>query len=466
MLFSQYKNRSDYSFRFEVAPLSITVAILMVQFFIFKDYTPHVPLIIGICITGIFMALKGRKWAEMEKNMYRVMKVALPTTIIILCVGMMIAASIAAGTVQTVLKFGLDIISPSIFLPATCILTTIVSLATGTSWGTLGTVGLAMLGIGDALGIPNYWTIGAICSGSFFGDKMSPLSDTTGIAASTVGVDLFEHIKNMSYTTIPALLLTAAALVWAVPDVVSGSLNSVQKLSGQLQASGLVHGYALLPFAVLVVLALFKVDAILTMLATIAVSIAITFVHTPLSAGQLGGWLFAGFKPEHVGEGIAKLVSRGGLESMFFTQTVVMLALSLGGLLFALGIVPALLDAMRRFLTNAGRATFCVAMTSVGVNILIGEQYLSILLAGETFKPVYAKLGLHPRNLSRTLEDAGTVINPLVPWSVCGVFIAKVLGVSVLSYLPYAFFCYLCLILTVLFGFTGVTLSKVETAQE
>ena len=167
-----------------------------------------------------------------------------------------------------------------------------------------------------------------------------------------------------------------------------------------------------------------------------------------------------------MGEGIAKLVSRGGLESMFFTQTVVMLALSLGGLLFALGIVPALLDAMRRFLTNAGRATFCVAMTSVGVNILIGEQYLSILLAGETFKPVYAKLSLHPRNLSRTLEDAGTVINPLVPWSVCGVFIAKVLGVSVLSYLPYAFFCYLCLILTVLFGFTGFTLSKVETAQE
>ena len=337
-------------------------------------------------------------------------------------------------------------------------------LVTGLLIGTV--IGVAFMGMSEAFHAVPAITAGAVVSGAFFGDKMSPLSDTTGIAASTVGVDLFEHIKNMSYTTIPALLLTAAALVWAVPDVVSGSLNSVQKLSGELQASGLVHGYALLPFAVLVVLALFKVDAILTMLATIAVSIAITFTHTPLSAGQLGGWLFAGFKPEHVGEGIAKLVSRGGFESMFFTQTVVMLALSLGGLLFALGIVPALLDAMRRFLTNAGRATFCVAMTSVGVNILIGEQYLSILLAGETFKPVYAKLGLHPRNLSRTLEDAGTVINPLVPWSVCGVFIAKVLGVSVLSYLPYAFFCYLCLILTVLFGFTGVTLSKVETEQK
>ena len=236
------------------------------------------------------------------------------------------------------------------------------------------------------------------------------------------------------------------------------------ELSRQLQESGLVHAYALIPFALLVALALFKVNAILTMLATIAASVAITFLHTKPDLAQLGGWLFAGYKPEHAGEGIVKLVSRGGLESMFFTQTVVMLALSLGGLLFALGIVPALLDAMRRFLTGAGRATFSVALTSVGVNVLIGEQYLSILLAGETFKPVYEKLGLHPRNLARTLEDAGTVINPLVPWSVCGVFIAKVLGVSVIAYLPYAFFCYLCLLLTLLSGFTGLTISQTDKA--
>ena len=307
-------------------------------------------------------------------------------------------------------------------------------------------------------------TAGAVVSGAFFGDKMSPLSDTTGIAAATVGIDLFEHIKNMAYTTVPALLLTAAFLVWAVPPVGHGSLNGVAELSRQLQESGLVHAYALIPFALLVALALFKVNAILTMLATIAASVAITFLHTKPDLAQLGGWLFAGYKPEHAGEGIVKLVSRGGLESMFFTQTVVMLALSLGGLLFALGIVPALLDAMRRFLTGAGRATFSVALTSVGVNVLIGEQYLSILLAGETFKPVYEKLGLHPRNLARTLEDAGTVINPLVPWSVCGVFIAKVLGVSVIAYLPYAFFCYLCLLLTLLSGFTGLTISQTDKA--
>ena len=196
------------------------------------------------------------------------------------------------------------------------------------------------------------------------------------------------------------------------------------------------------------------------MIATIAASVGMTYLHSAPNMAQLGGWFFGGFKAEHAAEGITKLVSRGGLESMFFTQTVVILALSLGGLLFALGVMPTLLDAMRRFLTNTGRATFSVALSSVGVNVLIGEQYLSILLAGETFKPVYHKLGLHPKNLSRTLEDAGTVINPLVPWSVCGVFIAKALGVSVVDYLPFSFFCYLCLLLTLVFGYTGLTLSR------
>ena len=228
----------------------------------------------------------------------------------------------------------------------------------------------------------------------------------------------------------------------------------------QLEASGLVHAYSLIPFAVLVVLAVRRVNAVVAMLATIAAAVAVTYLHSSPNLATLGSWFYGGFKLEGGFEHIGRLVSRGGLESMFFTQTIVILGLSLGGLLFTLGIIPSLLDGVRRFLTSAGRATACVAATSVGVNVLIGEQYLSILLAGETFKPVYDKLGLHPRNLSRTLEDAGTVINPLVPWSVCGAFIAKTLGVPVLDYLPYAFFCYLSLLLTLVFGWTGITLSK------
>ena len=232
----------------------------------------------------------------------------------------------------------------------------------------------------------------------------------------------------------------------------------------QLQASGLVHGYTLLPFAVLIVLAMRRVNAIYTIIITIAVSLVLTYLHSSPSIEQLGGYFFNGYAPPEGTDlgNVAKLISRGGIGSMFFTQTIVILALSLGGLLNALGILPALLSGIGHMLVNAGRATFTVAATSLGVNVLIGEQYLSLLLAGNTFKPIYERLGLHPRNIARTVEDAGTVTNPLVPWSVCGVFIHHALGVPVIEYLPYAFFCYLSLLLTLVFGFTGFTLSKNE----
>ena len=277
-----------------------------------------------------------------------------------------------------------------------------------------------------------------------------------------MGIDLFEHIRNMMYTTVPAWLISAAVYLWLLPAVAPHDLNGVVGFRQQLEGSGLVHLYALLPFVLLLGMALMKIDAIVTLMATIFLALGLTYFHSTPSLAELGQWFFKGPSfPEAWGD-IAKLLSRGGVESMFFTQTIVILGLSFGGLLFALGVIPALLDGIRSFLTTTGRATFSVAATAVGVNTLIGEQYLSILLSGETFKPVYEKLHLHPRNLSRTLEDAGTVINPLVPWSVCGVFIFNVLGVPVWHYLPYAIFCYMSLVLTLVFGWTGVTLSRVE----
>ena len=254
---------------------------------------------------------------------------------------------------------------------------------------------------------------GRDCFGRIFGDKMSPLSDTTGISASIVGIDLFEHIKNMMYTTIPAWLISAALMLWLLPNVAAHDMNSVESFRSQLEATGLVHTYSLIPFVLLVVLAMMRTNAVIAMLFTVIVAVAVTYLHSTPDLRQLGSWFYGGYKLEgEAFKDVAKLISRGGLESMFFTQTIVILGMSLGGLLFALGVIPSLLEAIRTFLTNAGRATFSVAMTSVGVNFLIGEQYLSILLSGETFKPVYDKLGLHSRNLSRTLEDAGTVINP------------------------------------------------------
>lgn len=266
----------------------------------------------------------------------------------------------------------------------------------------------------------------------------------------------------MLYTTVPAWLLTAICFWFLTGNVAQADLGEAVAMQQQLTASGLVHGIALLPFVVLIVLAVLKVNAIYTIVATVAVSLLITYSHSSPTLAQLGGWFFGGYKPaEGVDLGaVGKLVSRGGMESMFFTQTIVFLALSLGGLLNGLGILPALLQGIIGFLTNVGRATATAAATAFGINFLVGEQYLSLMLTGNTFKPLYDKLNLHPRNLSRTIEDAGTVINPLVPWGVYGVFLAGILGVPVIDYVPYAFFCWFSLLLTLIYGFTGFTISK------
>ena len=446
------------------AVMALQIAVMGVGI-IALGWVPHLAILLSIVLLLLYGRVRGVLWQAMSKRMAASVEQGMGAVYLFFFIGLLVSALMMSGAIPTLMYYGFNLISPQYFYLSAFLLCSLVGVAIGSSLTTCATVGVAFMGMGEAFGASAAVTAGAVVSGAFFGDKMSPLSDTTTIAAATVGVDLFEHIKNMGYTTIPAMLLSAAAFTFLVPGLHSGSLDQVLRLQQHLAQSGLVHLWSLLPFALLVLMAMRKIDAVATMIAVVLLSVGLTYVYSAPSLQQLGGWFFAGFTIDGIPEDIAKLVSRGGLESMFFTQTVVILALSLGGLLFALGVVPALLAAMQRFLISAGRATFTVALTGVGVNVLIGEQYLSLLLAGETFKPIYRKLGLHPRNLSRTLEDAGTVINPLVPWSVCGVFIAKVLGVPVLAYLPFAFFCYLSLLLTLLFGFTGVTLSKQDAPE-
>ena len=426
--------------RKEAFAVAAAVVAAMGYTIIALGWLPHMTIIAAITALLVYGLLRGLKYEDMQRGMVASLSQSMGAVYLFFFIGLMVSALMMSGSIPTLMYYGFGFISPKYFYLSAFVLSSLIGVSIGSSLTTCATVGVAFIGMGEAFHADLAMTAGAIVSGAFFGDKMSPLSDTTGISASIVGIDLFEHIKNMAYTTVPAWILTALFTGWLLPAAAANDLNSTAVFRQQLEASGLVHGYSLIPFALLVVLAVRRVNAIVAMIATIAVSVVITYLHSTPDFG--------------------KLVSRGGLESMFFTQTIVILGLSLGGLMFSLGIIPSLLEGMRRFLTTSGRATASVAATSVGVNVLIGEQYLSILLSGETFKPVYDKLGLHPRNLSRTLEDAGTVINPLVPWSVCGVFIANALGVPVLNYLPYAFFCYLSLILTLLFGWTGLTLSK------
>ena len=446
--------------------LLITIAIVAVMgvTMIGFGWVPHISIVLVLCGLFAYGQLKGLHFGAMQARMAKGVVSGIGAIYLFFFVGLLVSALMMSGAIPTLMYYGFDLISPRMFYLSAFVLCSVIGVALGSGFTTCATAGVAFIGMAPAFSANPAIVAGAVVSGALFGDKMSPLSDTTGIAASIVGIDLFEHISNMMYTTVPAWLLSAALFWLLTGDVAHADLGNITAMQQQLIQSGLVHWYALLPFVVLVVLALRKVNAIYTMIATIMAALVVTYLHSSPTLSQLGGWFFSGYKPaEGLDLGtVGKLVSRGGMESMFFSQTIIILALSLGGLLGGLGVLSALLDGITHWLTNTWRATFAAAMTATGINVLIGEQYLSLLLTGNTFQPLYQRLRLHPRNLSRTIEDAGTVINPLVPWGVYGVFLAGILGVPVIDYVPYAFFCYLSLLLTLVFGFTGITISKLD----
>lgn len=447
----------------KAALIAVVMILVLGVTMITWGWVPHLSLILVIIGLLLFGLVNRLKFEDMQAQMAKGVNTGIGAIYLFSFIGLLVSALMMAGTIPTLIYYGFEVLSPSTFYLSAFILASVIGVALGSGFTTCATVGVAFLGMANAFDANPAIVAGAVVSGALFGDKMSPLSDTTSIAASIVGIDLFEHIKNMMYTTIPAWLITAV-IFWGLSGQGGSNLSEVATLQQQLTDSGLVHGYSLIPFIVLIALAVMKVNAIYTISASIATALIITFMHSSPSLSDLGGWFFAGYKPaEGLDLGaVGNMLSRGGLQSMFFSQILVILALSLGGLLHALGILPALLDGARHLLTKASRGVAAAALTACGINVLVGEQYLSLLLTGSTFLPEYKRLGLHPKNLARTIEDAGTVINPLIPWGVYGVFLAGVFGLPVVAYLPYAFFCYLSLILTLVYGFTGFTISHLE----
>jgi len=413
---------------------------------------PNMVLHIPVLITIIFLLLYGItnkvKFSLLQESMIQSVSTSMGAVFLFFFIGILVSILMMSGAIPTLMFLGLNVISTKVFYLSSFLITAIIGMAIGSSLTTVATLGVALMGMSNAFNLNPAITAGAIVSGSFFGDKMSPLSDTTGIAASIVGVDLFDHIKNMMYTTVPAFIISSIAFGLLSPWNKLGDISTVEQFKINILSTGLVNNLS------------FKVPAIMTIIYTSIVGLIISIINNNYSLQEISSFLFGGFLKADLPQNIASLLNRGGINSMFFTLTIVILALSLGRLLFGLGIIPTLLDSMAHLLVSPSRATICVVLTALGVNYIVGEQYLSILLAGKTFKPIYDKLGLHSKNLSRTLEDAGTVVNPLVPWGVCGVFITSVLGVNTLTYLPFSFFCYLCVILTIISGFTGISISK------
>lgn len=444
------------------AVISILIVFFILGFpmIAIRDMVPHIPILLALICLIVYGRARGISFDKMQDSMAESVHTSMGAIYLFFFIGILVTALMISGAIPSLIYFGLDIISSKTFYLSSFLATAIIGIAIGSSLTTVATLGVALMSVSNAFGLSPAITAGAIVSGAFFGDKMSPLSDTTGIAASIVGIDLFDHIKNMMYTTIPAFIVSAIAFTLMSLGQEAASLDGIESFRSSILATGLVHPYSLLAFGVLILLSIRRIPAVLTLIYTSLASLLISKLHSSYSMGQLAKFFFDGFSMDGLSQDIGSLVSRGGISSMFFTMTIVILALSLGGLLFGLGIIPSILNSLNQALDSPSRVSTCVVATALGVNLIVGEQYLSILLAGRTFKPIYDQLGLHPKNLSRTLEDSGTVINPLVPWGVCGAFSTSMLGVATLAYLPFAIFCYTSLILTVVVGLTGLTMTR------
>lgn len=444
----------------EAIILTIMIILTIAFSIIYLGAVPHVPLVISLLILVIYGLFKKVPYKRLEEGIIEGAKSGMAAVFLFFFIGILIATWMFSGTIPTLIYGGFSLVTPNFYFAVVFVVTAIIGIFVGSSLTTVGTVGLAFVGISEALDVSQAMTVGAIVSGAFFGDKTSPLSDTTNMASSLLEVDLFDHIRNMMWTTVPAFLVALVLYGILSPDLTTANFSQIDDFKQGLADTGLVRWYnGVIPLVILLIFSMMRTPALLALAAGSVGAIFVSLLNGVAPTRDLLNILFFGFTSTSGIEAIDELLSRGGMESMFFTIGIVLLALSMGGLLFTLGIIPRLLESIEHLLQSVRSVILSSVFLALGINIVIGEQYLSILLTGESFRSQYQKVGLTNINLARVSEDAGTVVNPLVPWSVCGVFITSVLGVSTLAYVPFAFFCLLSPILTIFFGFTGRTLT-------
>jgi NhaC family Na+:H+ antiporter len=448
-----------------IAALSYTIIVL--------DGSGHIPLILGTVVAASIAAGGlGMSWPEIQDGMSKGISAALPAILILIVVGLLIGVWIASGVVPVMIFYGLKILGPGYFLVATILICALISLATGSSWSTAATVGVAMMGVGQALQIPPGMTAGAVISGAYFGDKMSPLSDTTNLAPAVAGTDLFTHIRHMVYTTLPALLI--AVILFTVIGLVRPASGSVETPEYVQMVSTLSSSFNLSPWlliapASVLFLVWKKTPALPSLVIGVIVGAILLLVFQrdtgpegASSIGRLLDSLYSGYVSESGVASVDELLTRGGLGSMMDTIALIMVALSFGGIMEASGMLERLAAFILKLARSTGSLIAVTIFSCFGMNILASDQYLAIIVPGRMYRGAYLKRGLHPKNLSRALEDSATLTSPLIPWNTCGAYMSSVLGVSSFVYLPFAFLNLSSPLISMFYGFTGITIQKIE----
>ncbi|MDO6641257.1 MULTISPECIES: Na+/H+ antiporter NhaC [unclassified Shewanella] len=470
-----------------LAPVFALIAMLGTAVYLFSSDSSsganQIALILAACIAILIGYKNGYSWNEMERGIIKSIGVATGALLILFTVGSLIGTWILAGTVPTMIYYGMQILHPQYFYAASCILCAVVAISIGSSWTVAGTLGIALIGIASAMGLDINITAGAIISGAYFGDKMSPLSDTTNLAPAVAGSDIFSHIKYMTWTTVPSIII--ALIVFTVlglsADVASfnSDLDSTLLLLEATYQPGL---HLLIPLLVVLFFANKKMPAFPTViLGTIAGAICaaifqfdnvVSYVNEdnllPIVALIKGIWIamFDGYVATTGDTVLDNLLSRGGMSSMVTTVWLILCAMTFGGVMEVTGSLSRLLESILSLVTGTSSLIITTLGVCIGANIITADQYIAIVLPGRMLKIEYQKRKLAPVNLSRTLEDSATVTSPLIPWNTCGAFMASTLGVATIAYLPYAIFNLVCPFISASYAYFNIKIQPLDESLQ
>ncbi|MDZ7644634.1 MAG: Na+/H+ antiporter NhaC [Woeseiaceae bacterium] len=464
-------------------PVVSLVLMLALSVYLFGSDSSSGPnqivLTLGAGIAAIVALQIGHTWPEVLKSIIAGISTAMGAILILLSVGGLIGTWLMAGTVPSLIYYGLELLDPQWFYAATCLICAIAALATGSSWTVAGTLGVALIGVAMGLGLSPAIAAGAIISGAYFGDKMSPLSDTTNLAPAVVQTDLFTHIRHMVWTTGPSIVLALIVFsaIGLTGDVPADTL-ALQNLMTTLDGSFNITPLALIPLVVVFFMAYKKVPPLPTILfgallggflaIVLQPAVVLEFAASPALPDALaltkGVWLALadGYVSNTGVAEVDDLLSRGGMSSMLVTIWLILTALAFGAVLEHAGMLQRLIESALAAAKSTGSLVLTVVLSCIGINVIAADQYIAIVLPGKMYKAEFERRGLDPRNLSRVVEDSGTLTSPLVPWNTCGAYMAATLGVATLAYLPFAFFNLINPLVSIFYGYTGWTIKRLD----
>lgn len=472
-------------------PIILLIVLLATNVWLFGDNTlsgsNQITLLFSGAIAAVIGSLYGTPWEKMLNGAVKSISSAMGALIILLLIGSLAGTWMLSGIVPSMIYYGLEILNPKIFLFATCIVCAIVSLATGSSWSTVATIGIAMLGIGNALGVPEGVTGGAIISGAYFGDKMSPLSDTTNLAPAMAGTDLITHIKYMTYTTIPSIVIALIAflIIGLMSDTEINQLQQIDEMQLALTNAYNISWITLVVPVLVIVMIVKKVPAIPALLVGTLLGGLYAIIFQPELLNQLNDSNNPSFlsymKNSYTSvmnamtvnvsvntgdSAVNELVSTSGMSGMLNTIWLIICAMSFGGIMEATGLLKRITSSLMNFVKSRKSLVLTTSSTCLFLNLTASDQYLSIVVPGRMFADSYKEYDLHPKNLSRTLEDTATVTSVLVPWNTCGAAQASVLGVATIAYLPYCFFNLISPIMTLIFSYGSIKIAKLKSTDK